>query len=555
MHNSSSQLRSPQQIQTKDSKGQITLVAYILQQLLTRSAQRYPEKMAVWARKRSLTYRELDERSTQLAHLLRQRGLKKGDRVGIFFPKCVESLVCMFGVLKAGGVYVPLDPQAPADRVGYIIENCGIRVLLTSKERRGALTPETIASLEYCVMTDDSGSNGSGNKVVPWAMLGEFPKSPAPPVTLTETDLAYILYTSGSTGRPKGVMLSHQNALTFVEWCAEKFQVRPEDRLSNHAPLHFDLSVFDVYNAMEAGATVYLVTEDLALFPTTLANFIEAQQITIWYSVPSALMLLLLHANMKAEKLPHLRIVLFAGEVFPMKYLRQLADLLPSVELFNLYGPTETNVCTYYHVERERLAGMEKLPIGIACENTEVFAVNDQDQIVTAPGESGELYVRGPGVTYGYWADVEKTRKMVVPNRFQAHFNENMYRTGDLVTLAEDGNYYFQGRRDSQIKSRGYRIELGDIESALLSHPGVREAAAIAIPDELVGNRIKAVVAAHEAQELKITELQQFCGTIIPKYMIPEQIEFLEALPKTSTGKIDRVSLAKAAVVNELAKV
>jgi amino acid adenylation domain-containing protein len=520
-------------------------VAYILQQLLIRSAGLYPEKTAVWARKRSLTYRELDERSTQLAHLLRRRGLKKGDRVGIFFPKCVESLVCMFGVLKAGGVYVPLDPQAPADRVGYIIDNCEIHVLLTNKERRAALSSDVVNSLDYCVMTDDSGSNGSGNKVVPWAMLSEYPASPAPEVVLTETDLAYILYTSGSTGRPKGVMLSHQNALTFVEWCAEKFKIRAADRLSNHAPLHFDLSVFDVYNAIEAGATVYLVTEDLALFPATLANFIENQLITVWYSVPSALMLLLLHADMKAAKLPHLRTVLFAGEVFPMKYLRQLADLLPNVELFNLYGPTETNVCTYYHVERERLAAMDKLPIGIACENTEVFAVNDQDQVVTKPGDGGELYVRGPAVTYGYWADTEKTRKMVVPNRFQANFNETMYRTGDLVTLAEDGNYYFQGRRDSMIKSRGYRIELGEIENALLSHPGVREAAAVAIPDELVGNRIKAVVAAHEAQELKIAELQQFCATRIPKYMIPEHIDFCESLPKTSTGKIDRVRLAQ----------
>lgn len=521
-------------------------MAYILQQLLTRSAAKYADKMAVWARKRSLTYRELDERSTQLAHLLRARGLKKGDRVGIFFPKALESLVCMFGVLKAGGVYVPLDPQAPGERIGYIISNCGIRLLLTTKERHAALPAEVVESLDYCVMTDDSGSNGSGKKIVPWAMLGEYPPSPAPEIVMTETDLAYILYTSGSTGRPKGVMLSHQNALTFVEWCAEKFQIRAEDRLSNHAPLHFDLSVFDVYNAMEAGATVYLVTEDLALFPTTLAQFIEQQQITVWYSVPSALMLLLLHANMKAEKIPQLRTILFAGEVFPMKYLKQLAELLPNVELYNLYGPTETNVCTYYRVERARLAGMDKLPIGIACENTEVFAVNDHDHIVTKVGEQGELYVRGPAVTYGYWADPEKTKKMVVPNRFQPNFNENIYRTGDLVTLAEDGNYYFQGRRDSQIKSRGYRIELGEIESALLSHPGVREAAAVAIPDDLIGNRIVAIVSAHEAQQLKVAELQQFCATRIPKYMIPEQIQFLDVLPKTSTGKIDRVRLAQA---------
>jgi amino acid adenylation domain-containing protein len=520
-------------------------MAYILQQLLTRSAALYPEKVAVWARGRSLTYRELEERSNQLARLLCDRGVKKGDRVGLFFPKCVESLVCMFGVLKAGGVYVPLDPQAPADRVGYILGNCGIRVLLTNREKRNLLEASVVDALDFCLMTDGTGANGSGHKVVPWALLAEHPESSAPVVTLTETDLAYILYTSGSTGRPKGVMLSHQNALTFVEWCAAKFNIRSEDRLSNHAPLHFDLSVFDVYNAIEAGATLYLVTEDLALFPSTLARFMEDKAITVWYSVPSALTLLLLHGNLDAGKLAQLRTILFAGEVFPMKYLRQLAELLPNVELYNLYGPTETNVCTYYKVDRKSLGEIEKLPIGVACENTEVFAVNDKDGIVTEPGETGELYVRGPGITNGYWGDREKTQKMVVPNRFQPNFEEKMYRTGDLVSLGKDGNYDFLGRRDSMIKSRGYRIELGEIESALLSHPGVREAAAVAIPDEIVGNRIKAVIAAHAAQSLQAVELQRYCAARIPKYMIPEHIEFRESLPKTSTGKIDRVQLVQ----------
>jgi len=520
-------------------------MAYILQQLLSKSAARFPEKTAVWARGRSISYRELEERSNQLAHLLEQSGVSKGDRVGLFFPKCVESIVSMFAVLKAGGVYVPLDPQAPVDRIGYIISNCGIRVLITQDEKRRALDLSTRESLDRCVVIDEARESGNGTGVIPWAALSEYPASHPPAVTLTETDLAYILYTSGSTGRPKGVMLSHQNALTFVEWCADKFEITNEDRLSNHAPLHFDLSVFDVYNAIEAGATVYLVTEEIALFPTTLAKFIETHQISVWYSVPSALMLLLLHADLKAEKLRHLRTILFAGEVFPMKYLKQLAELLPAVELDNLYGPTETNVCTYYRVDRARLASMDKLPIGIACENTVVFAVNDKDEIVTKPGETGELYVRGPSVTYGYWGDVEKTKKMVVPNRFQPHFEEKIYRTGDLVTLAEDGNYYFLGRRDSMIKSRGYRIELGEIESALLSHSAVREAAAIAIPDEVVGNRIKAIVAPHTLGSLKAAELQQHCAARIPKYMIPEFIEFRESLPKTSTGKVDRVGLSR----------
>src|SRR5581483_4884390 len=467
--------------------------------------------------------------------------------------KCVESVISMFAVVKAGGVYVPLDPQAPVDRIAYIMNNCGIRALITRDDKRRGLDEATLKSLDFCVLTDGASKAGNGTAMIPWTMLAEYPGSDAPQVTLTETDLAYILYTSGSTGRPKGVMLTHQNALTFVEWCADTFKVTSEDNLSNHAPLHFDLSVFDVYNAIEAGATVHMVTEDIALFPTTLASFIETHAITIWYSVPSALTLLLLHGNLDTGKLAKLRIILFAGEVFPMKYLQQLAKVLPQVELYNLYGPTETNVCTYYKVERSRLDSMDKLPIGIACENTEVFAVNDQDEIVGKPGDTGELYVRGPSVTYGYWADVEKTKKMVVPNRFQHHFEEKMYRTGDLVQLAEDGNYYFLGRRDSMIKSRGYRIELGEIETALLSHAAIKEAAAIAIPDEIVGSRIRAVVSLHEGHSTKAAELQQYCAAKIPVYMIPEAIEFRDALPKTSTGKVDRVRLVQDSVrpVNE----
>jgi amino acid adenylation domain-containing protein len=504
--------------------------------------------MAVWARERSITYRELEERSNQLAHLLQQRGVSKGDRVGIYFPKCVESVIVMLGILKAGGVYVPLDPQAPPDRIGYIIGNCGIRVLITRADKRRGLDVATISSLSFTVLIDEAPQTANGGGVIPWSMLPEYPASHAPQVVLTETDLAYILYTSGSTGRPKGVMLTHQNALTFVEWCADKFKMTSADRLSNHAPLHFDLSVFDVYNTLEAGASLYMITEDLALFPSRLAEFMGTHGITVWYSVPSALILLLLHANLNAEKLKQLRTILFAGEVFPMKYLRQLAERLPHIELYNLYGPTETNVCTYYKVERERLPVLDKLPIGIACENTEVFAVNDQNEVVTQAGGTGELYVRGPAVTYGYWADAEKTSKMVVPNIFQKNFEEKMYRTGDLVQLAEDGNYYFLGRRDSMIKSRGYRIELGEIESALLSHPSVKEAVAVAVPDDIVGSRIRAVVSFHDGVSVLAAELQQYCGTRIPKYMIPEGIDFRTELPKTSTGKIDRVQLAQDSV-------
>lgn len=519
-------------------------MAYLLQQLLIRSAEKYPNNQAVCARGRSLTYRELDQQSNQLAHLLRRHGIRKGDRVGIYFPRTVESVVSMFGVLKAGGIYVPLDPQQPAQRIQYIIDNCGIRALVTTREKLWNLAAATVEKLEFSVFTDRANGKGAMVPGIDWEELAQFSNTSAiDNLQSTTLDLAYILYTSGSTGRPKGVMLSHQNALTFIEWCADTFRIQPEDHLTNHAPLHFDLSVFDIYNAIEAGATVYMVPEDALLFPASLAKFIAEQGISVLYAVPSALVHLVLHGNVKAQNLKRLRLVLFAGEVFPIKYLRQLAELLPSVDLYNLYGPTETNVCTYYRVDRTKLASMEKIPIGRPCGNTEVFAIEENDRFVQ-PGQTGELYVRGPSVTRGYWDDAEKTRLMVVPNRFQPHYEEKMYRTGDLVTLRDDGDYDFIGRRDSQIKSRGYRIELGEIEAALLSHPSVKEVAVIAVPDDEVSNRIKAIVAPHNGDKLTATQLQQHCAQRVPRYMIPDLIEFRESLPKTSTGKLDRILLA-----------
>lgn len=527
-------------------------MAYLLQQYLTESARRFPDKPAVWARKRTISYRELDERSNQLANLFHQRGLRKGDRIGIYFPKNVESIAVMFGALKAGLVYVPLDPQAPADRVGYILQNCGIRALVTDEKLRRSFDAEFLSAVEFTVLVGTASPEAktwkSPENTVLWEELAAYAADTVPHVDATTCDLAYMLYTSGSTGKPKGVMLTHQNAITFVEWCAAEFNVTPDDRLSNHAPLHFDLSVFDVYNGIKAGATTYLITQDLLLFPTSLKDFIEKQEITIWYSVPSALVLLLQH-GLTAEKAKSLRIILFAGEVFAMKYLKQLATLLPFVDLYNLYGPTETNVCTYHKVDHVRLPSMERLPIGKACANTEVFALDDDGVAITPGcGREGDLYARGPSVTPGYWGDAEKTATMCVRNPFNSRWNEIVYRTGDICVLDEIGDYYYVGRRDAMVKVRGYRIELGEIEAALLGHAEINEAAAVAIPDEEAGNKLKGFVALHSGSSLTPADLQAHCAQKIPKYMIPETFEVRKVLPKTSTGKIDRVTLAKQAV-------
>jgi amino acid adenylation domain-containing protein len=368
-------------------------------------------------------------------------------------------------------------------------------------------------------------------------------------VGVIETDLAYILYTSGSTGDPKGVMISHRTIFTFINWCSDTFQLTPADRVTSHAPIHFDLSTFDIYVALKAGATVVLVPETLSVFPIQLVRLLQEERITVIYMVPSILTLMVNYGNLAKHDLSALRLVLFAGEVFPIKYLRQFVEAVPHATYFNLYGPTETNVCTYYQVQPRDLAPerTQPVPIGIACENMEVFAVDAQGQIVTKSGVEGELWARGSCVAQGYWGDAERTAKGFVPNTFQPHYAETAYRTGDIVTLAEDGrNWIYVGRRDHMIKSRGYRIELGEIEAAMYAHQGIKETAVVAIPDEMLGNRLKAFVVPADGRELTVQELEAHCRQKLPRYMVPENFELREFLPKTSTGKIDRTLLARA---------
>jgi amino acid adenylation domain-containing protein len=530
-------------------------MAYLLSQLLTESAARHPTRTAVACAGQALTYAELDAQSTQLARALAAAGVGRGDRVGLYLPKSLPAVVGIYAALKLGAVYVPIDPAAPPSRAAYIINNCGIRCLVTTSDRLGRLRQSFPAGgpLETLVLADwngpGEGAGPPGSRLLAWgAALSAQSAMPLPSAAI-DTDLAYILYTSGSTGEPKGVMLSHRNALTFVNWAAERFGITADDRLSNHAPLHFDLSIFDLFVAARAGATVVLVPAETALFPRPMAQFIVDERITVWYSVPSALILLLTHLDLRQLPLDHLRLVLFAGEVFPVKYLRQLRAAVPHAALFNLYGPTETNVCTYYEVRDVPPDRTEPFPIGRACENTEVFALNEAGQLCGV-GEVGELYVRGSTVMQGYWGRPEETARVLVQNPLQPHFTDLAYRTGDLVKLDETGNYLFLGRRDNQVKSRGYRIELGEIETILYNHPGVREAAVVAIPDEVIGNRIQAFVALHEPGSVTVSELERYCLDALPRYMVPEQIQLRDALPKTSTGKIDRRALVAEAVAS-----
>jgi acyl-coenzyme A synthetase/AMP-(fatty) acid ligase len=276
----------------------------------------------------------------------------------------------------------------------------------------------------------------------------------------------------------------------------------------------------------------------VSLFPREVARFIEERRISIWYSVPTILSALALRGGLDARTVRHLRTVLFAGEVFPTKHLRRLMELLPHTRLYNLFGPTETNVCTYYEVSAPPEPGAPPIPIGRAIDGVEVFAVTDEGRLA-ADGEAGELHVAGPTVMRGYWGDAARTAEVLVPDPRDT--GAKVYRTGDIVRPSPDGDYLFLGRRDAQIKSRGYRIELGEIESALDAHDAVVECAVVAVPDDLVTNRLKAAVVVREPVEPG--ELASFCAQRIPRYMVPESFDFRSALPRTSTGKTDRQAL------------
>jgi amino acid adenylation domain-containing protein len=521
-----------------------------LQDLLSGSADAHGEAVAVVDGARMLTYSELDRRANQLAHLLLELGVSRGDRVGIHLEKSIESVLAIYGALKAGATYVPLDADAPDSRLGYIARDCEIHCVVTRLEEvsRSHGLIAAGAPIETIVVLNPGGETGDrplGAHLVGSDALDSQPDT-TPACAGVSDDLAYLLYTSGSTGTPKGVMLSHRNALSFVEWAAACVEVNATDRLSSHAPLHFDLSIFDLFATAQAGATVVLVRPGASRFPIELVRFIERTRITVWYSVPSVLSMVALRGGLTGSQLTQLRAVLFAGEVFPTKHLRRLMALLPRARFYNLYGPTETNVCTYYEVPQLPDDKVDAIPIGRAIANVEVFAVRD-DGTPAPSGEVGELYVRGPTVMRGYWRSPDRTAAVLVPDPTRPDAGGLVYRTGDLVCEDADGNFLFLGRGDNQIKSRGYRIELGEIETTLLAHPAVVECAVIAIADELVTNRIRAFVVTD--RQVNAAALVRFVGDRLPHYMIPESFDFLESLPKTSTGKTDRQRLpAKAGV-------
>jgi amino acid adenylation domain-containing protein len=526
-----------------------------LSQLLERAAARRADHTAVEDEHgRTLTYARLAYAADRLATRLGRWGVGRGDRVGLFLPKGVEAVAAVHGILKAGAAYVPVDPAAPPPRGAGILADAGVKAVVTTASlarllRQAWTGPGPLPRLIIAAdpASPPTGAAAGNDRALPleppeaaWdEVLADATPAPLPPGR-DPNDLAYILYTSGSTGQPKGVMHSHAGAFTFLDWCARTLVTAPDDRFAAHAPFHFDLSVFDLFVSCRNAATLVLIGERLGREPARLGAFLAERRLTVWYSAPSILALLAEHGGLDRPLATAPRLVLFAGEVFPIASLRQLRSLWPATEFWNLYGPTETNVCTAYPAPQTiALDRADPLPIGTVCPPLRARVVDEAGHDVAA-GTLGELVIAGPGVMRGYFGQPELTAQAFL-NGDRGDF---WYRTGDLVVDDGQGCYTFRGRRDRMIKKRGYRIELGEIESALHRHEGVARAAVVARSDD-TGVAIAAFVALKPDHKKSIIAMKRHCTINLPHYMVPDTFTFLPSLPTTSTDKIDYQGLKR----------
>ena len=529
---------------------------YLLSQILDRSAEQFPGHEAFRCDDNSLTYRELWERANGLAHTLISMGVQRGDRVGIYLSKSLESAVAIYGIWKAGAAYVPLDPRAPVTRTVYAINHCGIRHLITQKSKRMKL-PQLLqalkapvgthpASLRYVVGVPEGVELPHGVNHCSWSDIS--PSGIAPSVRILEQDLAYIMYTSGSTGTPKGIMHTHRSGLNYARMAAHTYGLTHDDRLGNHSPLHFDMSTLDYFSGPLVGATTVIIPEAYTKMPASLSQLAQDEALTIWYSVPFALIQLLLRGVLGERDLSSLRWVLFGGELYPAKYMYGLMKRLPRARFSNVYGPAEVNQCSYYHVpsltEGQPIPD-EVAPIGQIWANAEEIVVDDQDNPVVS-GDVGELLVRTPTMMEGYWQRPDLNVSAFYRVEI-AHQTAVFYRTGDLVQRLPDGNYQFVGRKDRQIKMRGYRIELDEVEAVLIAHPHVEEAAAYGVPAEIGGHQVAAAVILKPEASLSEAELLRYVGERLPAYAVPKGVAIATTFPRTGTGKIDRRALQQQA--------
>ncbi len=474
---------------------------------------------------RALTLGQLQERSSSLAAAFRRRGLEPGDRVALMMEKSADAVVAVYATLMAGGTFVPIPPDWPRRRIDAVLDDCDARLVVADADSETDDTPSVIARR--------SGATLSWREALATGSPGGLEHDRTP------DDPAFILFTSGSTGPPKGVTISHRAVGAFVDWSADHFRLSADDRIVCPSPLSFDLSTFDVFNIARSGSTCVIAPRATTWVPRLVLELARELEVTVWYSVPSLLVNMMDRGGLERDPLSRLRLMLFAGEVMPPREAARLRAAHPQAELYNLYGPTETNVVTWHRLGAE-VDPRRPVPIGRPCPYARArleAAPDDPDGSPTA----GLLLVAGESLMSGYWNRPEETARAF------AEIDEGggpvrYYCTGDRVVREAGGELLFVGRVDRQVKRRGYRVELGEIEAALGTHPGLAEVAVIAAGD---GSGVSAFVCSRGEEPPGELELRAHCALLLPPYMIPDRFLILAEMPRGDRGKIDYHSLAR----------
>ena len=487
----------------------------------------------------SCSYEELNENVSSVAAFLSQLRVQKGDRVCLWADKSPQGVTAILGTLRAGCAYVPIDGGQPFARARIIFADAEPVVLFTDAFHLKKLKAEELPrSLQVIVVVGNETVQEEEMEVAirSWSDLIER-KSPCVKPLLSLEDLAAILYTSGSTGIPKGVQISHRNLANFVGWATNEFDVGPDDVFANHASFNFDLSTFDLFVGLSVGASIWIIPDSQTRDVSALARGVREYGISVWYSVPSILHLLTSAGTLGSMTTKSLRYVLFAGEVFPNRQLKELVAQLPAeTELYNLYGPTETNVCTYHRVCPEDLSVDRPIPIGKAAQGAQLFVLDESDEEIEEEGLVGELVVEGDCVTPGYF------RGAAYAGAFP--FEVRRHRTGDLVSWRE-GRLVYRGRKDRMVKLNGFRVELGEVEAAVLRHPALAEAVVLVNDAEKNIGLTVYYVLQKDAFKPSLISLKQHCAKHLPKYMVPRSAICLDSLPYNRNGKVDYQRLSE----------
>lgn len=499
----------------------------LIHQRVLDTARRHPDAAAfVDADGEPISFGELARVVTRLAATLREQAGDSG-RVAILAPKSPAAVMGMLATLTAGLAYVPVDSRAPPARRDFVVRDSRCRIALVDPElpRAGDL-PAQLLDLQALVRPEAAG--------------GPDAEPPAAGID----DEAYTLYTSGSTGAPKGVVITHRNASAFVRWAARAYPLAPGDQVAVHAPLHFDLPVYDVYVGLAAGATLHLVPERVALFPQALHTFLGERRVSHLYAVPSALTALVNRSTLRSDGARALRRILYAGEEFRPEPLAALMQAIPHATVANLYGPIETNVVTSYTLDGPPRDGA-RVPIGRPVSGALVVLLRDDGSVSETGEAEGEIVVAGDCVTPGYLNRPDLTARSTIELPTTSG-RRLFYRTGDMARRDADGLLHLLGRRDGLVKTRGYRVELGEVEAVIGAHPDVAEVAVVSEPDPELTNRLHAVVVptpGHDADAVLTDGVVRHCRERLPAYMVPSRVHVLAKLPKTSTGKIARAEL------------